>query len=63
MRAVAPLGHVHTVELHEERAKIARAEFAEHTISDFVTVYNRDVIEKGFPEEIDHQGNAIKVPT
>lgn len=47
---------MHTVELHEERAKIARAEFADHTISDFVTVYNRDVIEKGFPEEIDHQG-------
>jgi len=59
VRAIAPLGHVHTVELHEERSKIARAEFAEHSISDFVTVYNRDVIENGFPESIDHKADAV----
>ena len=59
VRAVAPLGHVHTVELHEERAAIARAEFAEHSIGDYVTVYNRDVIAKGFPDSVDHKADAV----
>ena len=59
IRAVAPTGHLHTVEFHEERSKIARAEFADHSLSDSVTVYHRDVIEFGFPESVDHTADAV----
>jgi len=59
IRAVAPTGHLHTVEFHEERSKIARDEFADHSLSDSVTVYHRDVIELGFPESIDHTADAV----
>ena len=59
IRAIAPSGHLHTVEFHSDRAKLAAAEFKEHGIDDFVTVYNRDVITDGFPNEIDHMADAV----
>lgn len=38
IRAVKPLGHLHTFDFHEQRCEIARQEFANHGLSDFVTV-------------------------
>lgn len=38
IRAVKPLGHLHTFDFHEQRCDIARQEFANHGLNDFVTV-------------------------
>lgn len=38
LRAVKPLGHLHTFDFHEQRCDIAREEFKSHGLADFVTV-------------------------
>lgn len=38
LRAVKPHGHLHTFDFHEQRCEIARGEFQDHGIGDFVTV-------------------------
>jgi len=38
---------------------VAGEEFKAHGLSDYVTVYNRDVIQNGFPEETDHTADAV----
>lgn len=58
-RGIFPKGHLHTVEFHKERSIKARDEFEEHGLSDNITVYNRDVITDGFPEEVDHKADAV----
>jgi len=48
IRTVYPSGHLHTFEFHLQRSETARNEFKEHGLSDYVTVYHRDVCSDGF---------------
>lgn len=48
MRTIAPTGHLHTVEFHQQRAQKAEEEFAEHRVDHLVTVTNADVCKDGF---------------
>lgn len=38
MRAIKPLGHLHTFDFHENRVQQARDEFKAHGLEKFVTV-------------------------
>lgn len=59
MRAVKPLGHLHTFDFHEQRAQQARDEFKAHGLQDYVTVHHRDVCELGFTAELDGKADAV----
>ncbi|CAG9793488.1 unnamed protein product [Diatraea saccharalis] len=59
IRRVRPHGHVFTFDFHEHRAKIAKEEFEEHGIADFVTARHRDVLELGFGEELNGKVDAV----
>ena len=48
LRTVAPTGHLHTVEFHQQRAEKAAEEFKEHRVDHLVTVRNQDVCKDGF---------------
>uniref|UniRef100_A0AAQ4NXJ6 tRNA (adenine(58)-N(1))-methyltransferase n=1 Tax=Gasterosteus aculeatus aculeatus TaxID=481459 RepID=A0AAQ4NXJ6_GASAC len=48
LRSVAPTGHLHTVEFHQQRAEKAAEEFKEHGVDGLVTVRNQDVCKDGF---------------
>nr|XP_057946004.1 tRNA (adenine(58)-N(1))-methyltransferase catalytic subunit TRMT61A [Doryrhamphus excisus] len=48
LRTVAPTGHLHTVEFHQQRAEKAAEEFREHRVDHLVTVRNQDVCKEGF---------------
>eukprot|EP00035_Acanthoeca_spectabilis_P026801 m.464275 g.464275 ORF g.464275 m.464275 type:complete len:308 (-) comp23413_c0_seq1:27-950(-) len=48
IRTIAPTGHLFTFEFHEERAKIAKAEFEAHGVAEWVTVAHADACEDGF---------------
>ncbi|XP_061889811.1 tRNA (adenine(58)-N(1))-methyltransferase catalytic subunit TRMT61A [Entelurus aequoreus] len=48
LRTVAPTGHLHTVEFHQQRAETAAEEFREHRVDHLVTVRNQDVCKEGF---------------
>ncbi|XP_039128008.1 tRNA (adenine(58)-N(1))-methyltransferase catalytic subunit TRMT61A [Dioscorea cayenensis subsp. rotundata] len=50
-RAVAPSGHVHTFDFHEQRAGLARDDFERNGLSNLVTVAVRDIQGEGFPDE------------
>ena len=58
-RAVAPTGHVHTFEYHEERANVAREEFCDHGIDDIVSVSRRDIEGLGFPKELRNKADGV----
>ena len=47
-RTIAPNGHLFTFDFHEDRVSIAAKEFAEHGLSDVITVTHRDVCSHGF---------------
>ncbi|KAF9898952.1 tRNA (adenine-N(1)-)-methyltransferase catalytic subunit trm61 [Lobosporangium transversale] len=47
-RTLAPTGHLYTFEYHQERANAATKEFAQHELSDLITVECRDVCKDGF---------------
>ncbi|KAJ3171826.1 tRNA (adenine(58)-N(1))-methyltransferase catalytic subunit trmt61a [Irineochytrium annulatum] len=47
-RAISPNGKLHTFEYHQERADKAKAEFAEHGLSELIEVECRDVCKDGF---------------
>lgn len=51
-RAVAPTGHVHTFDFHEQRANAAREDFVRNGVSGVVTVKVRDIQGEGFPAEL-----------
>ncbi|CAF1109374.1 unnamed protein product [Didymodactylos carnosus] len=51
IRSIKPNGHLHTFEFHELRSNIAKTEFEEHGLADFVTAYHRDVLRDGFLHE------------
>ncbi|XP_029973622.1 tRNA (adenine(58)-N(1))-methyltransferase catalytic subunit TRMT61A [Salarias fasciatus] len=48
LRTVAPSGHLHTVEFHQQRAEKVAEEFREHRVDHLVTVRNQDVCRDGF---------------
>ncbi|XP_013877548.1 tRNA (adenine(58)-N(1))-methyltransferase catalytic subunit TRMT61A [Austrofundulus limnaeus] len=48
LRTIAPSGHLHTVEFHEQRAQKVAEEFQEHRVDHLVTVRNQDVCKDGF---------------
>uniref|UniRef100_A0A1L8DGP9 tRNA (adenine(58)-N(1))-methyltransferase catalytic subunit TRMT61A n=1 Tax=Nyssomyia neivai TaxID=330878 RepID=A0A1L8DGP9_9DIPT len=59
IRAVKSTGHLHTFDFHEVRSQMAREEFQQHGIGDFVTVYHRDVCTNGFTEELNGTVDAV----
>ena len=56
-RTIAPSGHLHTFDFHEERADKARKEFQEHGLDKNVTVRHRDVCAGGF--ELENVADAV----
>ncbi|XP_030615077.1 tRNA (adenine(58)-N(1))-methyltransferase catalytic subunit TRMT61A isoform X2 [Archocentrus centrarchus] len=48
LRSIAPTGHLHTVEFHQQRAEKVAEEFTEHRVDHLVTVRNQDVCKDGF---------------
>ncbi|XP_010258656.1 PREDICTED: tRNA (adenine(58)-N(1))-methyltransferase catalytic subunit TRMT61A [Nelumbo nucifera] len=50
-RAVAPTGHVHTFDFHEQRAASAREDFERTGLSSLITVEVRDIQGEGFPDD------------
>ncbi|KAG7510225.1 tRNA (adenine(58)-N(1))-methyltransferase catalytic subunit TRMT61A [Solea senegalensis] len=48
LRTIAPTGHLHTVEFHQQRAEKVAEEFKEHRVDHLVTVRNQDVCKDGF---------------
>ena len=59
IRAVKPLGHLHTFDFHEVRCDQAREEFKNHGIDKNVTVYHRDVCQLGFTDELNGIADAV----
>uniref|UniRef100_A0A8C6FL77 tRNA (adenine(58)-N(1))-methyltransferase n=1 Tax=Moschus moschiferus TaxID=68415 RepID=A0A8C6FL77_MOSMO len=57
IRTIAPTGHLHTVEFHQQRAERAREEFQEHRVGRWVTVLNQDVCRSGFG--VSHVADAV----
>ncbi|KAJ9528265.1 hypothetical protein QJQ45_014247, partial [Haematococcus lacustris] len=58
VRAVAPLGHVHTFEFHSGRADEAAKELARNGLSQWVTVRQRNIEQDGFPCAMSATSNA-----
>ncbi|KAI4366900.1 hypothetical protein MLD38_022704 [Melastoma candidum] len=58
-RAVAPTGHVHTFDFHEQRAASAREDFERTGVNSVVTVGVRDLQGLGFPDEFVGQADAV----
>lgn len=48
IRTIYPSGHLHTFEFHLQRSEQARKEFKDHGVSEYATVYHRDVCNDGF---------------
>nr|XP_011753247.1 tRNA (adenine(58)-N(1))-methyltransferase catalytic subunit TRMT61A isoform X3 [Macaca nemestrina] len=57
IRTIAPTGHLHTVEFHQQRAEKAREEFQEHRVGRWVTVRTQDVCRSGFG--VSHVADAV----
>ncbi|XP_030786198.1 tRNA (adenine(58)-N(1))-methyltransferase catalytic subunit TRMT61A isoform X2 [Rhinopithecus roxellana] len=57
IRTIAPTGHLHTVEFHQQRAEKAREEFQEHRVGCWVTVRTQDVCRSGFG--VSHVADAV----
>ena len=58
IRTIAPSGHLHTFDFHQQRSEKAKEEFQDHGISDYVTCYHRDVCELGF-EPVEGAADAV----
>ncbi|XP_033625665.1 tRNA (adenine(58)-N(1))-methyltransferase catalytic subunit TRMT61A-like [Asterias rubens] len=61
-RTIAPDGHLHTFEFHEQRAEKAREDFKDHGISHLVTVTHRDVLENGFGIDLSVDAVFLDLP-
>lgn len=48
IRTIAPNGHLHTFDFHQQRVEAAGQEFQDHKLGDLVTVQQRDVCQNGF---------------
>ena len=51
IRTIAPSGHLHTFDFHEQRVELAKKEFESHKLGQMVTVKQRDVCQDGFDLE------------
>ncbi|QHO24702.1 hypothetical protein HN51_048224 [Arachis hypogaea] len=58
-RAVAPTGHVHTFDFHEQRAASARDDFERTGLSSLISVRVRDIQGEGFPNEFAGLADAV----
>lgn len=58
-RAVAPNGHVHTFDFHEQRALSAREDFERTGLRSLVTVGVRDIQGEGFPDEFLGRADSV----
>ncbi|MED6183688.1 hypothetical protein PIB30_040073 [Stylosanthes scabra] len=58
-RAVAPMGHVHTFDFHEQRAGSARDDFERTGLSSLISVRVRDIQGEGFPSEFAGLADAV----
>eukprot|EP00890_Picochlorum_soloecismus_P002391 jgi/Picsp_1/3152/NSC_05992-R1_trna (adenine-n1-)-methyltransferase len=58
-RAVAPDGLVATFEFHEQRAQLAKEDFAKLGIDTHVKIEHRDTQENGFPKEYVGKADAV----
>ncbi|KVH92831.1 tRNA (adenine(58)-N(1))-methyltransferase catalytic subunit TRMT61A [Cynara cardunculus var. scolymus] len=58
-RAIAPTGHVHTFDFHEQRAAAAREDFERTGLSSLVTVGVRDIQGEGFPKDLTGLADAV----
>lgn len=59
IRAVKPHGHLHTFDFHEVRCSVARDEFENHGLNEYVTVRHRDVCRSGFTEELNGRADVV----
>ncbi|XP_044258618.1 tRNA (adenine(58)-N(1))-methyltransferase catalytic subunit TRMT61A [Tribolium madens] len=59
IRAVKPSGHLYTFDFHENRVKLVQEEFAQHGLSDYVTVNQRDVCSNGFGDELENKADSV----
>merc|ERR1712025_925605 len=57
LRTIAPNGHLHTFDFHQERVDLARKEFQNHGWTNQVTVKQRDACKDGF--ELDKIADAV----
>lgn len=57
IRTIAPTGHLHTFDFHQQRVDIASQEFKSHKVDQFVTARQRDVCRDGF--ELDNVADAV----
>lgn len=48
LRTIAPNGHLHTFDFHEQRVEKVTEEFKKHGLGDLVTAKHRDVCKDGF---------------
>ncbi|KAL5712624.1 guanidinoacetate N-methyltransferase [Ranunculus cassubicifolius] len=58
-RAIAPSGHVHTFDFHEQRAASAREDFEKTGLSKLITVRVRDIQGEGFPDEFSGLADSV----
>ncbi|KAK9880342.1 hypothetical protein WA026_010227 [Henosepilachna vigintioctopunctata] len=59
IRRIKPSGHLYTFDFHETRAEVARNEFKDHGLGEYVTVQTRDVCTNGFGKEMENKADAI----
>lgn len=59
IRTVAPTGHLHTFDFHQDRVDVATQEFKDHRVGKYVTAQRRDVCAEGFGQELDGKADAV----
>ncbi len=57
LRTIAPSGHLHTFDFHQQRVELAAEEFRQHGLGEMVTVKQRDVCRDGF--DLDGVADAV----
>ncbi|KAL0276335.1 UNVERIFIED_CONTAM: hypothetical protein PYX00_003925 [Menopon gallinae] len=59
IRTIQPSGHLYTFDFHSERVLVAKKEFENHDIGEFVTVQQRDVCKDGFGDDLVGRADAV----
>ena len=59
IRTIRPHGRLYTYDFHQQRVDVAREEFQQHGLKEFVEVGHRDVCLEGFSDELDNKADAI----
>ena len=63
LRAIAPKGHLHTFDFHQQRVEIVTKEFEDHGLGPYVTVRHKDVCKEGFELENVADGVFLDLPS